>query len=136
MPNTKKLSFSEAVERLQFHSGSHPDVDDPRWAAGFLQTLQPYRGFLDREAWDDVLHCVDAVEEHLRSAPKIDRRVINSLWGICHFARAWAIHPDGMLPRNRLITTTDSEKLATWIDDLSDRVAMLLDTQGDRRTDE
>ena len=42
----------------------------------------------------------------------------------------------GMLPRNRLITTTDSEKLATWIDDLSDRVAMLLDTQGDRRTDE
>ena len=136
MTNDQPIAFSDAVERLQFHCGSHPDFNAPRWTAGFLQTLRPYGGFLDHEAWDDLLQCVDAVEEHLKSAPQIDRRVINSLWGICHFARAWAIHPDGMLPRNRLITSADSERLASWIEDLSDRVSMLLDTPGANQSHE
>ena len=44
------MDFETAIEELNFHCGSHPDIEDPRWAAGFLQTLRPYRGQLDSAA--------------------------------------------------------------------------------------
>lgn len=45
------MDFDSAIEELSFHCGTHPDIDHPRWDAGFLQTLRPYRGQLDKEAW-------------------------------------------------------------------------------------
>ncbi len=73
------MDFETAIEELSFHCGSHTDVDDPRWAAGFLQTLRPYRGRLDTDAMDRVIQCVDAVSSHLKTAPELNRSVINSL---------------------------------------------------------
>jgi hypothetical protein len=120
------MTFEEARERLRFHCGSHPDVDDPRWEQGFLQKLSPYRG-LDEAAFRDLTECIDAVADHLRHSDTLDRNVINSLWGICHFARAWALEEDGPLRRNNLITPADQEKLDTWITSISYRIAMWLD---------
>ncbi len=122
------MDFESAIERLSFHCGSNPRTEDPRWENGFLQMLRPYAGRLREEVWIDLLECVDAVSDHLRTAPTLDRRLINSLWGICHYARAWGVHEDGMLMRNNLIKVEDRSKLDDWISELSDRIAVMLDT--------
>ena len=120
------MTFDEARESLRFHDGSHPDIEDPRWEQGFLQSLRPYRG-LDEAAYLNLTACVDAVSDHLQHSGTLDRHVINSLWGICHFARAWALAEDGMLRQNKLITQADQEKLDGWITSISYRIAMWLD---------
>jgi hypothetical protein len=82
---------------------------------------------LNLHAWNSVLECVDAVSTHLKTASAIDRSVVNSLWGILHYSRSWALHPDGMLPRNNLITKEDQETLSEWLDELAERIAFMLD---------
>lgn len=121
------MEYDTAVEQLTFHCGSNPNIDDPRWESGFLQTLRPYRGTLNHDAWNSVLDCVDAVSPHLKTAPKLDRSVMNSLWGILHYSRSWALHPDGMLPRNGLISKEDQGTLSGWLDELGERIAFMLD---------
>ena len=120
------MTFDEARERLRFHCGSHPDIEDPRWEHGILQSLRPYRG-LDETGYHDLTACIDAVSDHLQHSGTLDRDIINSLWGICHFARAWGLAADGMLRRNNLITPADQEKLDDWITSISYRIAMWLD---------
>ncbi len=120
------MEFDSAVVAPQFHSGSHPDIDDPRWENGFLRSLRPYDG-LDHEAWDHVMECVDAVAEHLKTSPVLNRSVINSLWAICHYSRAWGLHPGGMLRRNNLIKEHELVTLEEWIETLSERIAFMLD---------
>jgi len=129
------MDYVTAIEELTFHCGSNPNIDDPRWSAGFLQSLRPYRGTLDTDAWAHFIDCVDAVAGHLKTADAIDRNVINSLWGVCHYARAWALHPDGMLRRNNLITAEDQATLAEWLDELSERIAFMLDRGHDPKSD-
>ena len=60
--------------------------------------------------------------------PSLDYiNILNSLWGICHFARTGRLDPDGMLRRDNLITSADQGKLNEWIDSISSRIAMRLD---------
>lgn len=120
------MTFDDAKISLSFHCGANPNIDDPRWEAGFLQMLRHYRG-LKRETYQSLIDCVEAVADHLKTAPTLDRSVVNSLWGICHFSRVWAIEPEGMLQRNRLISPEDVQQLKEWIDDLSFRISMWLD---------
>jgi hypothetical protein len=119
------MTFSEAKERLRFHCGSHPAIEDPRWKEGFLHRLNPYQG-LDEAAYLDLTACIDAVSEHLRHAATLDREIVDSLWGICHFAREWGLAEDGMLRRNKLINATDQKTLDEWITEISYRIAMWL----------
>lgn len=125
------MDFDTAVEELTFHRGSNPRIDDPRWDKGFLQTLRPYSGSLDREAWAGVIDCVDAVAHHLTTAQALDRSVVSSLWAIVHIGRAWGLHPDGMLARNDLITVEDQATLADWLDSLSERILHMLGCEHD-----
>ena len=122
-----RMTFDEAKEQLRFHCSTDRRVDDPRWAAGFLSSLGAYNG-LKREVMEDVRRCFAAVRDHLGSAPSIDREVINSLWGIVHFGRAWAIEPDGMLQRNQLISDADAAELKVWLEELSYDIASVLDS--------
>jgi hypothetical protein len=124
------MRFDEAREALGFHCGRDPRVDDPRWRDGLLSTLRPYQG-LRPDIMANVDECIDAVADHLCTAPNLDRDVVNSLWGIVHFARAWALHDDGMLKRNGLITADDARTIADWVDALSYRIAMMLDGGSD-----
>jgi hypothetical protein len=89
-------------------------------------SLRPYRG-LDETAYRDLAACIDAVSDHLQHSGMLDRDVINSLWGICPFARGWALAEDGMLRRNKLINPADQEKVDGWITSISHRIAMWLD---------
>jgi hypothetical protein len=130
------MDYAAAVEQLTFHCGSNPNIEDPRWESGFLQTLRPYRGTLNHDAWKSVLDCVDAVSTHLKFESALDRSVVNSLWGILHYSRSWALHPDGMLPRNKLMSKEDQETLSEWLDELAERIAYLLDGGTDPRCDQ
>ena len=121
------MTFSEAKERLRFHCGSHPKIDDPRWSQGFLQTLSPYQG-LNEAAYHDLVACLDAVSCHLRYASALDRVVMDSLWGICHYAREWGLAEEGMLRRNNLITPVDQKQLDEWLTTISDRIAVWLNS--------
>lgn len=116
----------QAIEELTFHCGTNSNLDDPRWERGFLSMLRPYRG-LRQETYDHLVQCVRVLRTELASDDCIDRRIVNSLWGICHLARSWGLHPDGMLRRNGLITDEDQRWLEAWIEELSYDVMMLLD---------
>lgn len=72
------------------------------------------------------MECLRVLEPELRTQA-IGRDLINGLWGICHLARAWGVHPDGMLRRNQLIAPEDVQRLEAWIDQISWTVFWLLD---------
>jgi hypothetical protein len=46
----------------------------------------------------------------------VDREVIAALRGLCHVARAWAIHPESMLRTNGLMNASDVDELEHWVD--------------------
>jgi hypothetical protein len=83
------MTIEEAIEELMFQSGSHPDFENERWTTGFLGQLRPFKGVLHEENY----HLVRALKV---LAPKlkddfIDKRIISSIWGICHLGRMWAL---------------------------------------------
>lgn len=120
------MTPEEAIEELSFHCGTNPNIEDPRWEQGFVSMLRPYKG-LRPEVYDHLVECVRALLPHLKNDAMLDRRLVNSLWGICHLARAWGLHPDGMLRRNDLITEEDQATLECWIEELSYDLMMTLD---------
>jgi hypothetical protein len=119
------MTSAEARESLRFHSGSHPDVDDPRWSRGFLGMLRPYGG-LRETSFHEVMRALRELATDLQNE-MVDREVVSALFGICHLARAWGIHPDGMLRRNGLIAPTDVERLERWVWTISYATSCVLD---------
>jgi hypothetical protein len=63
----------------------------------------------------------------LKKPPKLNRRLINSLWAICDYARTWGLDPDGMLRKNDLISDQEQAELKQWIDGIAEKVAFWLD---------
>ena len=120
------MTRDEAIEELSYHCGANPNIDDPRWQCGFLSMLRPYQG-LRQETYDHLIRCVRSLVPHLGHDPVLDRRVVSSLWGICHLARMWGLHPEGMLRSNNLISDADLQTLEAWVEDLSYDVLMVLD---------
>lgn len=59
-------------------------------------------------------------------SPRVDRKIIEAVWSICMFGRAWGLHPDGMLQRNKLITAADTDPLETWVDTIEQTALELL----------
>jgi hypothetical protein len=125
------MTSTQAKELLLLHSFSHPDAaEHPKAAHGFLGSLRPYRGHLIDDNFHDVMQALRTLAPTLR-ATAIDREVVAALWGICHLARAWGTHPEGMLRRNGLIGDPDIEKLAHWVDMISYATFCLLDGTGE-----
>ncbi len=119
------MDLDSAIEELTFHCGS-ADCDDPRWQVGFLQQLHPYQG-LPRSAWSSICECLDALQSHIMSSPSIDRRIVNSLWAIVHWTRAWYLDPESGYFQSAEISDADRQLLASWIRELSLKLSMWLD---------
>ena len=119
------MTFAQAKQGLLLHSFALNDADDAQMARGFLGSLRPYIG-LREENFREVMAALRVLAPHL-GAPTLDREIVGALWNICHLARAWGVHPDGMLRRNDLISPADAERLDAWIEAISDVTAMLLD---------
>ncbi|MCL1994502.1 MAG: hypothetical protein FWG66_16280 [Spirochaetes bacterium] len=123
-------SSSEARLLLSFHSGRNPDVNNPKWTGGFLGALRPFKKTLPEENFHEIINCLKALKDDFE-AEQISRDVIADLWGICHLGRAWALHKDGMLQSNNLITQEQIQTIEDWINIISHTVNNLLDGQGD-----
>ncbi|MEV6280635.1 hypothetical protein [Nocardia sp. NPDC051832] len=119
------MTPDSARELLLFHSGAHNEVDDPRWQQGFLGMLRPYHG-LREENFHSVMACVRVLAPALER-DSVDREMIQALWAICHFGRAWGVWPDSMLRRNNLITEEDAARLSDWIETISYAMACVLE---------
>jgi hypothetical protein len=120
-----QMTEQEAIEVLGFHCGVDERIDDPRWVNGFLGTLRPYRGLLERN-FHEVMAALATLAERLH-ANDVPRAALSSLIGICHLGRAWGVHPDGMLRRNNLISPDDVTRLERWIETISYATMMVLD---------
>ena len=123
------LTIQDACTLLAKHSFTHDDLDDLTMANGFLGSLRPYRGSLNHDAFIDVMACLRAVGPALSTDDMIQRNTISNLWTICHLARDWATHPDGMLQRNNLISDTDIATITEWVDCISYATMIFLDCQ-------
>ncbi|AIG76074.1 MULTISPECIES: hypothetical protein [Amycolatopsis] len=119
------MTPADAREALLFHSCTHPDVDDPRWRTGFIGSLRPFSG-LREENYHEVMSALRALAEPLQ-ADFVPREVVSAVVGMCHFARAWGVAPDGMLGQNGLISAADAARLDEWIWTISYALAMILD---------
>jgi hypothetical protein len=119
------MTTAEAKELLLFHSGDHEVFGHRTWEDGFLGSLYPYSG-LKKENLHEVIEALRVLAPELQQ-DKLDREIVNALWGICFFARYWGLDSDGMLRRNNLIETEDVKKLKNWVTAISFAIAMILD---------
>lgn len=119
------MDIEEAIEQLTFECGS-ADCDDPRWKAGFLQQLHPFQG-LPHLAWARITECITALQPHITTSPSIDRRVVNSLWAIVHWTRAWHLDPESGYFQSAPLTDSDRVLLTSWVNGLSHTLSMWLD---------
>lgn len=124
------MEFAEAKELLLHHSFAHPDLNHPKSVTGFLGSLRPFTG-LRHENIDEVMECLHAIADYLRTAPAIDRELTNALWAISFLARYWGCTEDGMLRRNSLISGQEIQTLSDWTSQIDWTVCMLLDGQDD-----
>jgi len=120
------MDYQSAKHLLRLHSFEDPDLYHPKQVSGFLGSLRPYRGRLYPENFHEVMACLQAVATELSERDRIDRDLIRYLWQICHYARLWGVHPDGMLRRNNLIAIEDVLILEAWIDCIAEVTVALL----------
>ena len=120
------MNREEAIERLKFHSGSHEDIENPRWQSGFLPSLRPYKG-LNYAAYESLMQCLETLKPDIKDKETINAEIIQELWTICHYAKAWGADPQGMLRRNNLISEPDLEQLEEWINEVSYTVSCWLE---------
>ena len=76
-----------------------------------------------------VISCIASLALYLKRSDCIDKNMVSDVAGILCLGRAWAVHEDGSLLRNNLITTHEARTIAAWLDCISYTWAILLDTQ-------
>jgi hypothetical protein len=112
------MTVQEAIEELQYQSGNHENIESERWENGFLGQLRPYKGVLHEKNYHLIIRALKVLAPELEK-DFIDKNIINSIWGICHLGRMWAIHPDGMLQSNKLINKQQASQIDNWLIDVS-----------------
>lgn len=124
------MNIEEAKVELSFHSGRNPNTDDPRWVSYFLGSLRPYKGMqLVEDNFHKIIECLDAVTPSLQNDSDVDRNLASDIAGILCLGKAWAVHKEGMLLSNKLISNSESERIDGWLDCISYAWMMLLDSQ-------
>jgi hypothetical protein len=94
-----------------------------------LGSLRPFSGL--REAnFHEVMQALRVLAPSMQGE-NVDRDVVSCLWGMCHLARAWGVHPNGMLRSNGLISASDADRLESWVWTISYAVMCILDGSTD-----
>jgi hypothetical protein len=110
------VNCDEAKHCLLMHgSGTLDSVGQPLVLEdGFLGSLRPYRGLLEKN-FHIVMEALFVVGEEISCSPQIDCDLVESLWSMCTSARCWGVRPDGILQRDKLITAAETIRLAQWV---------------------
>jgi len=124
------MNIEQAVEALSFHSGRNENTEDPRWENGFMGCLRPFQNMgLVAENFHDIFKCLRALFSFIQKSERLDKGLVSDMAGILHLGRAWAVHEDGMLRSNDLITKEEAGKIDDWLFCISYAWTMLLDGQ-------
>ncbi len=124
------MNEAQAIEALSFHSGRSAEINDTRWQKGFLGSLRPYQGMdLVESNFHSIMGCIASLAPYLIRSDTIDKNIVSDMAGILCLGKAWAVHEDGMLLRNKIITGDEARTIEGWLDCISYSWAMLLDTQ-------
>lgn len=120
------MTIEDAIEELEYQSGRHENIGSERWENGFLGQLRPFKGVLHEKNYHSIMQALKILAPELEK-DFIDKRIISTIWGICHFGRMWAIDPDGMLQRNELLNEQQTLQIDDWLIDVSYAAFCLLD---------
>jgi len=124
------MNIDQAIEALSYHSGRNENTEDPRWENGFLGCLRPYQNMpLVEENFHNIFTCLRVLFPFIQKRELLDKGLVSDMTGILHLGRAWAVHEDGMLRSNDLITEEDAAKIDDWLFCLSYAWTMMLDGQ-------
>lgn len=123
------MHLKEAKTLILIHGSIDSETDPKKFETGFLGMLRPYTG-LQESNFREVMQALRTLAPEFQK-PKLPTDLFSALWGMCHYARAWGLDPDGMLRSNNLLSGPDQERLETWVGLLSDAVARLLDGDED-----
>jgi hypothetical protein len=121
------MDYSKARHQLLLHGPGTCDATGQPLILedGFVASLRPYSG-LHEKNFHLVMQALLVVGERIHREPQVDRELVKAVWSICETGRSWGLHPDGMLQRNKLITTADTKRLELWIDTIEGTVLHLL----------
>lgn len=120
------MTKDDAIEELMYQSGNHENFESERWQKGFLRQLRPFKGILYEENYHLIMRSIKVLASEMEK-DFIDKRMINTIWGICHLARMWELHPEGILQSNNLITEQQILQIDNWLIDISYATNCLLD---------
>ena len=124
------MNKDQVREQLSFHSGRNKNIDDPRWKKGFLGSLRPYQGMeLIESNFHNIIECLYTLSPYLRESELIEKGIVSDVSGILCLAKAWAVHADGMLRSNNIITQNQANVIDGWLDCISYTWTMVLDSQ-------
>lgn len=124
------MNIEQAKEELSFHSGRNSNTEDRRWERGFLGSLRPYQSMeLVESNFHDIITCLKDLAPYLMSNETIDRNLVSDVAAILCLGKAWAVHEEGMLLRNKIITASQARAIDGWLDCISYAWAMILDSQ-------
>ncbi|MEO7977862.1 hypothetical protein [Flavobacterium sp.] len=124
------MTTEDAIEELMYQSAQNENINSERWQNGFLGQLRPFKRVLYEENYHLIMQALKVLAPELEK-DFVDKRIISSVWGICHYARMWAIYPEGMLQSNNLITSEQISQIDDWLIDISYAASCLLDGAGD-----
>lgn len=121
------MTIEEAKEALLYHSGRHEDIHSPRWERGFVGSLRPFTGSLNRDAMRELEECLRVLAPCLQEGDTASRELISGFLYILATGQLWALTPQGMLRGNNLICDEDIALLTNWLAGLSMALAMLVE---------
>lgn len=100
-----------AVQTLGMHAASLENGVSCK--KGFLGALRPFQGTLNEQNFIEIMECLKALADELASE-KIENTLIAHITTITYLPRRW-LSKGGMLERNKLLTTEQSETLSLWL---------------------
>ncbi|OUS29459.1 hypothetical protein A9Q99_10220 [Gammaproteobacteria bacterium 45_16_T64] len=123
------MNYEEAIQLLSYHSGYSEDVENPKWAKGFLGQLRPFSGELYEDNFKEVMDIIETIAVEIRGKT-IDQEIIAMLYDISTVPRLWAFDPEGMLRRNNLISEDQLTILNDWLIRICEAISYLLNGEG------
>ena len=114
------MTREEAKVALSFHSGRNADIKNPRWEAGFVPSLRPFREEGQEASFHEIMEAILALAPSLQG-DSVEEPLMADLWGIVHLAKYW-----GYSNRD-VLTDAEAERVEFYADHISVTVFCLLD---------
>lgn len=92
---------------------------------GLLTSLRPFRR-LEPDHLTELLDAVRALHGQVEATGTVPLHVVDVALAILTTVHLWALEPDGMLQRNKLLSQADLESLTNWWREFGEAVNMLV----------